>query len=183
MGELARDGVTARPYLADVRNGRQLEGALAQAATEPRPRRRAAVQPATVAGLPEAGTRHRPSARARGLAILRAGPHARRPRGAAGHAGGPRRLDHPHQRRHFGEVPRRVRRHIHRISRGDRVRRDAARGTERGRHPGASTGHPRRHPQAPLARGLDDVADRIWALHSEPGQFRDMLIPLDDGRE
>ncbi|MDQ1556901.1 MAG: hypothetical protein QOI02_1903, partial [Actinomycetota bacterium] len=29
----------------------------------------------------------------------------------------------------------------------------------------------------------DDVADRIWDLHSEAGPFRTMLIPLEDGRE
>lgn len=30
---------------------------------------------------------------------------------------------------------------------------------------------------------LDEVADRIWALHAAPGPFRSMLIPLEEGRE
>ncbi|WP_456845132.1 SDR family NAD(P)-dependent oxidoreductase [Cellulomonas sp. P5_C6] len=34
-----------------------------------------------------------------------------------------------------------------------------------------------------LANGIDDVAARIWELHSTPGPFRTMLIPLEDGRE
>jgi NADP-dependent 3-hydroxy acid dehydrogenase YdfG len=38
-------------------------------------------------------------------------------------------------------------------------------------------------PQLQLAHGIDDVADRIWALHAEAGPFRTMLIPLEDGRE
>jgi short-subunit dehydrogenase len=38
-------------------------------------------------------------------------------------------------------------------------------------------------PKLQLERGVDAVADRIWELHSEPGQFRTMLIPLEDGRE
>jgi NAD(P)-dependent dehydrogenase (short-subunit alcohol dehydrogenase family) len=38
-------------------------------------------------------------------------------------------------------------------------------------------------PQLQLPNGIDDVADRIWELHANPGQFRTMLIPLEDGRE
>jgi len=38
-------------------------------------------------------------------------------------------------------------------------------------------------PQLQLANGIDDVADRIWDLHSVAGEFRTMLIPLEDGRE
>jgi NAD(P)-dependent dehydrogenase (short-subunit alcohol dehydrogenase family) len=38
-------------------------------------------------------------------------------------------------------------------------------------------------PQLQLPNGIDDVADRIWELHSEAGEFRTMLIPLEDGRE
>jgi NADP-dependent 3-hydroxy acid dehydrogenase YdfG len=38
-------------------------------------------------------------------------------------------------------------------------------------------------PQLQLPNGIDDVADRIWALHGERGEFRTMLIPLEDGRE
>jgi NADP-dependent 3-hydroxy acid dehydrogenase YdfG len=38
-------------------------------------------------------------------------------------------------------------------------------------------------PQLQLPNGIDDVADRIWELHANPGPFRTMLIPLEDGRE
>ena len=38
-------------------------------------------------------------------------------------------------------------------------------------------------PQLQLPNGIDDVADRVWGLHSVAGPFRTMLIPLEDGRE
>ena len=38
-------------------------------------------------------------------------------------------------------------------------------------------------PQLDLPNGIDDVADRIWGLHANAGEFRTMLIPLEDGRE
>lgn len=38
-------------------------------------------------------------------------------------------------------------------------------------------------PKLQLVNGIVDVADRIWGLHSGPGPFRTMLIPLEDGRE
>ena len=38
-------------------------------------------------------------------------------------------------------------------------------------------------PQLDLPNGIDDVAERIWQLHTTPGDFRTMLIPLEDGRE
>lgn len=38
-------------------------------------------------------------------------------------------------------------------------------------------------PQLQLENGIDDVADRVWGLHAEPGEYRTMLIPLEDGRE
>jgi len=38
-------------------------------------------------------------------------------------------------------------------------------------------------PKLRLEHGLDDVAARIWELHSTSGPFRTMLIPLEDGRE
>lgn len=38
-------------------------------------------------------------------------------------------------------------------------------------------------PRLQLPNGIDDVADRIWDLHATPGDFRTMLIPLDEGRE
>jgi NADP-dependent 3-hydroxy acid dehydrogenase YdfG len=38
-------------------------------------------------------------------------------------------------------------------------------------------------PKLQLPNGIDDVADRIWSLHTDRGPFRTMLIPLEDGRE
>jgi NAD(P)-dependent dehydrogenase (short-subunit alcohol dehydrogenase family) len=38
-------------------------------------------------------------------------------------------------------------------------------------------------PKLKLPNGINDVADHIWGLHAEPGPFRTMLIPLEDGRE
>jgi len=38
-------------------------------------------------------------------------------------------------------------------------------------------------PKLRLENGIDDVAERIWELHRTPGEFRTMLIPLDEGRE
>lgn len=38
-------------------------------------------------------------------------------------------------------------------------------------------------PKLRLPNGIDDVAERIWQIHSSPGPFRTMLIPLDEGRE
>lgn len=38
-------------------------------------------------------------------------------------------------------------------------------------------------PQLQLPNGIDDVAERIWELHTNSGPFRTMLIPLEDGRE
>ncbi len=38
-------------------------------------------------------------------------------------------------------------------------------------------------PKLNLPNGLDDVAERIWSMHRTPGPFREMLIPLEDGRE
>jgi NADP-dependent 3-hydroxy acid dehydrogenase YdfG len=38
-------------------------------------------------------------------------------------------------------------------------------------------------PKLQVDNGVDGVADRIWSLHVNPGPFRTMLIPLEDGRE
>jgi NADP-dependent 3-hydroxy acid dehydrogenase YdfG len=38
-------------------------------------------------------------------------------------------------------------------------------------------------PKLQLPNGIDDVADRVWQLHAGAGEFRTMLIPLDEGRE
>ena len=38
-------------------------------------------------------------------------------------------------------------------------------------------------PKLQLENGIDDVAERIWSLHTTPGPFRDMLIPLEQGQE
>jgi len=38
-------------------------------------------------------------------------------------------------------------------------------------------------PKLQLEHGIDDVAERIWSLHGSRGEFRTMMIPLEDGRE
>lgn len=38
-------------------------------------------------------------------------------------------------------------------------------------------------PKLQLPNGIDDVADRVWGVHVSRGDFRTMLIPLEDGRE
>ncbi|MEG3613725.1 SDR family NAD(P)-dependent oxidoreductase [Isoptericola haloaureus] len=38
-------------------------------------------------------------------------------------------------------------------------------------------------PKLQLENGIDDVAERVWELASTPGEFRTMLIPLEEGRE
>lgn len=38
-------------------------------------------------------------------------------------------------------------------------------------------------PKLQLPNGLADVADKIWELQAADGEFRTMLIPLDEGRE
>lgn len=38
-------------------------------------------------------------------------------------------------------------------------------------------------PKLRLEHGIDDVAERIWELHRSRGEFRTMLIPLEEGRE
>lgn len=38
-------------------------------------------------------------------------------------------------------------------------------------------------PKLQVDGGLDGVAERIFGLHATPGEFRTMLIPLDEGRE
>lgn len=38
-------------------------------------------------------------------------------------------------------------------------------------------------PKLQVSDGVDGVAERIWQLHTTPGEFRTMLIPLEEGRE
>lgn len=38
-------------------------------------------------------------------------------------------------------------------------------------------------PKLQVPNGIDGVAERIWQLHTTPGEFRTMLIPLEEGRE
>ena len=38
-------------------------------------------------------------------------------------------------------------------------------------------------PKLRITGGVDGVAERIWQLHTAAGQFRTMLIPLEEGRE
>ncbi len=38
-------------------------------------------------------------------------------------------------------------------------------------------------PKLQLENGIDDVAERIWELHTTPGEFRTLLVPLEEGRD
>lgn len=38
-------------------------------------------------------------------------------------------------------------------------------------------------PRLQLPNGIDDVADRIWELHTTGRPFRTMLTPVEEGRE
>ncbi|MDO8152633.1 SDR family oxidoreductase [Isoptericola sp. b408] len=38
-------------------------------------------------------------------------------------------------------------------------------------------------PKLQLENGIEDVAEQVWELASTPGDFRTMLIPLEEGRE
>jgi NADP-dependent 3-hydroxy acid dehydrogenase YdfG len=38
-------------------------------------------------------------------------------------------------------------------------------------------------PKLQVTNGVDGVAERIWQLHTAAGEFRTMLIPLEEGRE
>ena len=38
-------------------------------------------------------------------------------------------------------------------------------------------------PKLQVTNGVDGVAERIWHLHTTSGEFRTMLIPLEEGRE
>ncbi len=38
-------------------------------------------------------------------------------------------------------------------------------------------------PKLQIPNGVDGVAERIWELHTSGGEFRTMLIPLEEGRE
>jgi short-subunit dehydrogenase len=38
-------------------------------------------------------------------------------------------------------------------------------------------------PKLQLPHGIDDVASRLWEIHTAAGPFRTMLIPLEDGKE
>ena len=38
-------------------------------------------------------------------------------------------------------------------------------------------------PKLQVTNGVDGVAERIWLLHTTPGEFRTMMVPLEEGRE
>ncbi|WP_084078102.1 SDR family NAD(P)-dependent oxidoreductase [Demequina sp. NBRC 110057] len=181
--ELAADGVTAKPYLADVRNGRQLEAALADAAGElgpitalqysPLPSRDYLkpvldTDPAlalealrfSALGLMHAARAVLPSMREAGdgsIILINGGTSVKSRAGFAGTS-----IAFPAETA-YGEML-----HEQLSDEGIRVRQLVI--------PGAI-------PKLQLDNGIEDVAERIWRLHAEPGEFRDMLIPLEDGRE
>ncbi|WP_062078964.1 SDR family NAD(P)-dependent oxidoreductase [Demequina globuliformis] len=181
--ELATDGVTARPYLADVRNGRQLEAALADAANElgpvtalqysPLPSRDYLkpvldTDPAlalealrfSALGLMHAARAVLPAMREAGdgsIILINGGTSVKSRAGFAGTS-----IAFPAETA-YGEML-----HEQLTDEGIRVRQLVI--------PGAI-------PKLQLDNGIEDVAERIWQLHATPGDFRDMLIPLDEGRE
>lgn len=183
VADLGRDGVQARPYLADVRNGRQLEAALTAAADElgpitalqysPLPSRDYLkpvmdTDPAlalealrfSALGLIHAARAVLPAMREAGdgsIILINGGTSVKSRAGFAGTS-----IAFPAETA-YGEML-----HEALTDEGIRVRQLVI--------PGAI-------PKLQLDNGIDDVAERIWNLHATPGEFRDMLIPLEDGRE
>lgn len=180
---LARDGVTARGYTADVRNGAQLEAALASAAADlgpitalqysPLPSRDY-LRPVTemtaelaaeavrfsLLGLVHAVTAVLPGMRAAGggsIVLINGGTSVKSRADFAGTS-----VAFPAETA-YGEML-----HEALAPEGINVTQLVI--------PGSI-------PKLQVENGIDGVADRIWGLHTTPGDFRTMLIPLDEGRE
>ena len=180
---LARDGVTARGYSADVRDGAQLEAALASAADDlgpitalqysPLPSRdylrpvtdltpelaNEAVQFSLI-GLVHAVTAVLPGMRAAGggsIILINGGTSVKSRAGFAGTS-----VAFPAETA-YGEML-----HEALAPEGINV---------------AQLVIPGSIPKLQVENGIDGVADRIWGLHATPGDFRTMLISLDEGRE
>ena len=182
-GELAAAGISARGYAADVREPAELEGALARAAAElgpvavlqysPLPSRdylkpvldltpelaSEALQFSAL-GLIHAARAVLPAMREAGdgsIILINGGTSVQARAGFAGTS-----VAFPAESA-YGEM-------LHDALEGEGVR------VSQLVIPGGI-------PQLDLPNGIDDVAERIWRLHSAAGPFRTMLIPLEDGRE
>ncbi|WP_062295812.1 SDR family NAD(P)-dependent oxidoreductase [Demequina maris] len=179
--ELAADGVTARGYAADVRDGDSLEAALGRAAAELGPVTALQYSPLpsrdylkpvldltpdlalealrfSALGLIHAARAVLPAMRAAGegsIVLINGGTSVQARAGFAGTS-----VAFPAESA-YGEML-----HDALAEEGVRVVQLVI--------PGAIP---------KLRYTLDEVADRIWALHAGADEFRTMLIPLDEGRE
>ncbi|MDN4474368.1 SDR family NAD(P)-dependent oxidoreductase [Demequina sp. SYSU T00192] len=179
--ELAGDGVTARGYAADVRDGASLDDALARAAAELGPITALQYSPLpsrdylkpvldltpdlalealrfSALGLIHAARAVLPAMRAAGegsIVLINGGTSVQARAGFAGTS-----VAFPAESA-YGEML-----HDALSEEGVRVVQLVI--------PGAIP---------KLRYTLDEVADRIWGLHAGAEEFRTMLIPLDEGRE
>lgn len=180
-GELAQDGVTAAGFAADVRDGASLEAALAAAAARlgpitalqysPLPSR-AYLEPAldltpelalealrfSALGLIHAARTVLPAMRAAGagsIVLINGGTSIQARAGFSGTS-----VAFPAESA-YGEM-------LHDALAGEGIH-------------VAQLVIPGAIPK--LRYTLEEVADRIWDLHRGPGDFRTMLIPLEEGRE
>ncbi|WP_062466334.1 SDR family NAD(P)-dependent oxidoreductase [Demequina maris] len=179
--ELVAEGVTARGYAADVRDGASLEAALGRAAAELGPVTALQYSPLpsrdylkpvldltpdlalealrfSALGLIHAARAVLPAMRAAGegsIVLINGGTSVRSRAGFAGTS-----VAFPAESA-YGEM-------LHEALAEDGVR------VVQLVIPGAIP---------KLRYTLDEVADRIWGLHAGAEDFRTMLIPLDEGRE
>ncbi|BDZ60275.1 hypothetical protein Lsed01_02186 [Demequina sediminis] len=180
-GELAQDGVTAAGFAADVRDGASLEAALADASARlgpvtalqysPLPSR-AYLEPVldltpelalealrfSALGLIHAARAVLPAMRAAGegsIVLINGGTSVKARAGFSGTS-----VAFPAESA-YGEM-------LHDALAGEGVH-------------VAQLVIPGAIPK--LRYTLEEVADRIWDLHRGPGDFRTMLIPLEEGRE
>ncbi|MFP5359492.1 MAG: SDR family NAD(P)-dependent oxidoreductase [Actinomycetes bacterium] len=180
-GELAQDGVTAAGFAADVRDGASLEAALAAAAARlgpitalqysPLPSR-AYLEPVldltpelalealrfSALGLIHAARTVLPAMRAAGegsIVLINGGTSIQARAGFSGTS-----VAFPAESA-YGEM-------LHDALAGEGIH-------------VAQLVIPGAIPK--LRYTLEEVADRIWDLHRGPGDFRTMLIPLEEGRE
>ena len=170
---LAADGVTARGYVAGVRDRAALTRALGSAAEDLGPIEVMQFSPVPGADFlkPVLETTVEDLRAAVELSIL--GILRRGSAGAARHAGARRGHDPPHQQVERRHAQWQGRWHVHRLRRGIGVRGDAPRGGD------PEKGVNVRQLSIPSAIGGGDplyepaaLAERIWRLHTTPGPFR-----------
>ncbi|MBH0099579.1 SDR family NAD(P)-dependent oxidoreductase [Salinibacterium sp. NSLL150] len=181
--ELETDGVTARGFVADVREPAQLEDALARAAADLGPITTVQYSPLpsrdylkpvldltpelalealqfSALGLIHTARAVLPAMREAGhgsIILINGGTSVKARAGFAGTS-----LAFPAESA-YGEM-------LHKTLEGEGIR------IRQLVIPGGI-------PKLQLPNGIDDVASRIWDIHAAEGEFRTMLIPLEDGRE